>query len=57
MSAAPGEDEDDDEVTDGGEQHQHGHHIPVHRIDEVERPEEGARIDNITGRREKTTAM
>ena len=51
----PWKDEDDDEVADGGEELQHGHHIPEQRLDKVERPKEGARVDNIAGGGEETT--
>ena len=57
LSEAPWEDEDDDEVADGGEEHQHGHHIPVHRLDKVKRAQEGARIDHIAGRGKQTTEI
>ena len=53
----PWKDEDDDEVADGGEELQHGHHIPEQRLDKVERPKEGARVDNIAGGGEETTLI
>ena len=53
----PWEYENDDQVADGGEEHQYRHHIPVHWLDEVEWTQEGARIDHIAGRGENTTEM
>ena len=52
----PWEDEDDDEVADGGEEHQHRHHVAKQRLDEVDWTKEGGRIDNVAGRREGTTS-
>ena len=44
---APAEDSDDEGVGDDGDEHEAGHHPPVHRLHDLQRPQPRARIHDV----------